>query len=297
MKTTDTDDKIQVKYRRLVHHLTRLGRAAVAFSGGVDSSLLLWAAKASLGENVLAITVVSETTPEQERAAAARFAEDIGVLYMAVQTDELASEAFISNPEDRCYHCRRLRFGRLVRIAENEGIFHILDGENTDDLDDYRPGRRASQELGIVSPLREAGFSKGEIRSLARRLGLPVWNRPASACLASRIPFGMKITADRLRRIDRGETYLRDAGIPGEIRVRLAADRSARIELSSEGLARMVQEPLRTRVVAFFRDLGFRYVAVDLEGYRLGSLNPERSEAGVGGIENTIHPRKGEKKL
>lgn len=279
----DTDEKIQEKYQRLREHLMSLGRAAVAFSGGVDSTLLLRVAKEVLGEDVLAITVVSETTPEQERNDAARFAKEIGVLHVVIPTDELTSEAFITNPEDRCYHCKRLRFGRLARIAKNEGYTHILDGENTGDLDDWRPGRRAARELGIISPLREAGLSKSEIRALARRLGLRAWNRPASACLASRIPYGMEITAERLRRIDRGEMYLRDAGMTGEIRVRLAGDESVRIELSPEDLERIVREPFRTRVVAFFRGLGFRYTAVDLEGYRMGSLNPEPKKRKIEG--------------
>lgn len=279
---TEPDENVEEKYQRLKTHLAGLGRAAVAFSGGVDSTLLLRVAKDVLGEDVLAITVVSETTPEQERKAAARFAGDIGVLYVAIPTDELKSEAFTTNPEDRCYHCKRFRFGRLVRIAKNEGFTYILDGENTDDLEDYRPGMRAARELGIISPLREAAFSKSDIRILARRLGLQAWNRPASACLATRIPYGMEITAERLRRIDCGEMFLRDSGLTGEIRVRLTGEHSVRIELSPEGLERIVREPFRRQVIVFFRDLGFRYVAVDLEGYRMGSLNPVSAKGGAG---------------
>ncbi len=271
---TDTDAKIQEKYRRLKARLMGLDRVAVAFSGGIDSTLLLRTATDVLGENVLAVTAVSETTPAEDRKAAARFAGAIGVRYMVIPTDELRSGTFAANPHDRCYHCKLLRYGRLARTAADEGFSHIVDGENIDDLDDWRPGRRAARELGIISPLREAGLSKRDIRALARRRGIASWDRPASACLASRIPHGMEITEERLRRIDRAETYLRASGLAGRIRVRLSGDASARIELSDQCMERIVAEPFRTRVVQFFKDLGFRHIAVDLEGYRMGSLNP-----------------------
>lgn len=266
---------IQERYRRLKTCLAQLGRVGVAFSGGVDSTLLLRAAADVLGrENVLALTAVSETTPEEEQRAAARSAGEIGVFRMVIPTDELRLKRFVDNPVDRCYHCRRLRFEQLVRMACDAGFSLVVDGENADDINDYRPGRRAARELGIKSPLCDAGFSKIEIRTLARQLGLQVWDRPSSACLASRIPSGMKITAERLRLIDRGEMFLREAGIVGHIRARLMGDRSVSIELSSEGLERIVREPLRTHVVAFFKDLGFSSITVDLQGYRTGSLNP-----------------------
>lgn len=290
---TDDRENVEAKYQRLKAHLQGLGRVIVAFSGGVDSTLLLRVSRDVLGENVLAVSVVSETMPDRDREAAARFALEIGVPYMTVPTDELFHESFRTNPVDRCYYCKRLRFGHIVRIGAKKGVAHILDGENIDDLDDYRPGRRAARELGIISPLREAGFSKKEVRILARRLGLGVWNRPASACLASRIPHGMAITAERLRRIDCGEMFLRDAGISSEIRVRLIDDRSARIEIPTGDLDAIVREPFRSRIVAFFKDLGFRRIAVDLEGYRTGSLNPERSPDGVGEANASILADKG----
>jgi len=290
---TDDRDNVEAKYRRLKAHLQRLGRVIVAFSGGVDSTLLLRVSRDVLGENVLAVSVVSETMPERDREAAARFAVEIGVRYVTLPTDELFHERFRANPVDRCYYCKRLRFGHIVRIGANKGVAHILDGENIDDLDDYRPGRRAARELGIISPLREAGFSKREVRTLARRLGLGVWNRPASACLASRIPYGLTITAERLQGIDRGEMFLRDAGISGEIRVRLIDDRSVRIEIPTGDIDVIVREPFRSRTVAFFKNLGFRRIAVDLEGYRTGNLNPERSPDGLGEAEASISADQG----
>jgi uncharacterized protein len=264
--------ELESKYHQLENTLTAMGTVVVAFSGGVDSTLLLKVARATLGEKVLAVTARSETMPLREVEAAAHLAREIGVPHLIIATRELDLPEFVENAENRCYLCKKSRFSDLLQLARKMGFGGVVDGDNADDAGDYRPGMQAARELGIRSPLREAEIGKSEVRLLARRLGLPTWDKPASACLASRIPYGSAITVTKLRQVEAAEAFLRDLGMTGQMRVRHHGD-TARIEVAAEHLPTFTADPFRSRVVQRFKELGFTYVSLDLEGYRTGSLN------------------------
>ncbi len=247
-------------------------KALVAFSGGVDSTLLLRVCRDVLGrENVLAVTGVSQTYTAEELATARRVARALGVEHILLETDELACEAFAANPADRCYHCKGELFDRILGLAKRRGIDAVYDATNTDDLSDYRPGRRATEERGVVSPLLLAGFSKKDVRALSRQLGLPSWDKPANPCLASRIPYGTPITAETLDRVRAGEKYLRGQGFP-VVRLR-HHDRLARIEVPAADFARLMKPDTARKIARRLRSLGYLWIALDLEGFRTGSLN------------------------
>ncbi len=245
--------------------------AILAYSGGVDSSLLLRAAAEVLGSHVIAVTADSETYPPSELAEAQEMVRSLGVTHRILRTAELSSEDFSANPPDRCYFCKKELFGKLHRIAEQEGILYILDGSNCDDLKDHRPGSRAAAEFGVRSPLREAGFSKQDVRDCARMLNLPVWDKPSLACLSSRIPYGTKITPRLLKTIQSAEDLLRVIGFR-QVRVRHHGD-TARIEIDRSDFNLLLQEGTSGRIVEEFKRLGYTYVCLDLEGYRTGSMN------------------------
>lgn len=247
-------------------------RAVVAFSGGVDSTLLLRICRDVLGPaNVVAVTGVSQTYTPEELATARRAARTLGVEHVLIETDELGCAAFAANPPDRCYHCKGELFDKILDLAKSRGINAVYDATNTDDLEDYRPGRRATEERGILSPLLEAGFSKKDVRALSRRLGLASWDKPANPCLASRIPYGTPINAETLDRVRAGEKFIRRLGFP-VVRLR-HHDRLARIEVPAADIARLMRPATARRVAARLRRLGYLWVAVDLEGFRTGSLN------------------------
>lgn len=268
---------LDTKHDALRNILNDLGKVIVAFSGGVDSSLLLKVAAETLGpDNVLACISAGASEPSHQLARAAALARDIGVELMTVETDELDDPNFVANQADRCFHCKSHLCRTLLDIAAERGFGHVVFGTNYDDLDDFRPGNRAIGKLGVRSPLAEAKLTKDDIRRLSRQLGLPTADMPSSPCLASRISYGLEVTAERLRQIDEAEAFLRDSGFV-EFRVR-HHDEVARIEVPPAEIARLAAEPLRSQVVDKLKGLGFRYVALDLQGFRSGSLNEALSE-------------------
>ncbi|MGD0826473.1 MAG: ATP-dependent sacrificial sulfur transferase LarE [Desulfobaccales bacterium] len=261
------------KYHRLRTILQDLGSVAVAYSGGVDSTLLLKVAQEVLGERILAITADSETTPQQERKDAALLARELGVEHLVVAGRELELQEFLRNPTDKCYICKKARFSELVKMARERGLNAVVDGGNLDDQADFRPGMRAVEELGIRSPLAEAGLTKAEIRLLSKRLKLPTWKKPAYACLASRIPYHHEITVEKLRQIDAAEELIRKRGLATQVRVRHYGD-TARIEVEPVSIHRLAAKMVRSDLIKELKTLGFKFVTLDLEGYRTGSLNP-----------------------
>ena len=260
------------KFSTLKSLLISYKKVAVAYSGGVDSSLLVKLCADTLGPaNVIAITGVSQTYTEDEKKIAQQITGKLGVELVLLQTDELSSDSFASNPTNRCYHCKKELYGKLVGIAKGKGAAYILDGTNADDLGDYRPGRKAADEFGVVSPFVIAGITKSDIRELSRTLDLPTWNKPANPCLASRVPYGTRITESILRQIEAGERVLKNLGIKN-VRLR-HHDLVARIEVSPQDFGVILDDKKRRDIIDSIKIIGYKWVALDLEGYRTGSLN------------------------
>lgn len=257
------------KYRSLLHALQQMGKAVVAFSGGVDSTFLLHAAREALGANVLAVTLATPYIPRSELAEAKALADSLGVRHRVVV--EPFPEAIRNNPPDHCYLCKRHLFSALLAMAAEERIDHVLEGTNCDDLQDFRPGLRALRELGIESPLLKAGLTKDDIRRLSRNLGLSVWDKPAKACLLSRIPQDTRVEEAELRRIEEGEEFLDRIGFPA-VRLRSHGE-IARIEVPLEEVPALIAAARQHGVDDRLKGLGYRHVTVDLAGYRRGSLN------------------------
>ncbi|HOO91076.1 MAG TPA: ATP-dependent sacrificial sulfur transferase LarE [Syntrophales bacterium] len=261
---------IQVKYDNLVDYLRSMDSLVVAFSGGVDSSFLLYAAKDALGEMAVAYTTASPYHLQWEICESMDLVKRIGVKQVVQKQDMILPE-MRNNPPDRCYVCKKALFTEILMYADEHGFGCVADGTNADDRADYRPGMKALQELKIKSPLLEMGFTKEDIRTISQEVGLPTWSKPAYACLLSRIPYGQKITIEDLRRIEKAELYLLDLGFKA-VRVRLHGD-VARIEVSTEERERLFDVELLDRIAEEIKGFGFRYVTLDLQGYRMGSLN------------------------
>jgi uncharacterized protein len=266
------EDPVTRKVEKIKALLTGMQRVLIAFSGGVDSTLLLKVAVDTLGENALAATAISETTSRHERRDAVRLAERMGVTHLLVESQELEMPEFINNPADKCYICKKHRFSALKALAEKHGCFYVLDGSNLDDQRDFRPGIRALEELGVRSPLFETKMTKSDIRRLSQRLGLPTWNKPSFACLASRIPYNHRITPKKLQQVDAGENFLRELNFSPQLRVRHYGD-TVRLEIAPDDIQKLASAILRERIVAYFKGMGFAFVTLDLEGYTMGSLN------------------------
>lgn len=264
-------DELKDKKARLEEYLAGLGSLAVAFSSGVDSTFLLKAAHSVLGDNVCAVTAVTAAMPRREIDEARAFCEKEGVRLIEAPVDVFAIEEFRSNPPERCYYCKRALFENIIKAAKENGFRHIAEGSNTDDGGDYRPGIRALQELSVLSPLKEAGLTKAEIRELSRELQLGTWDKPSFACLATRIAYGERITPEKLRMIEKAEDKLFQLGF-AQFRVRTHGE-LARIELPAADIERLAEAGMRAEVGGYLRSLGFRYVSLDLEGYSTGSMN------------------------
>ena len=268
--------ELEMKFQKLKDSIQGLGSVAIAYSGGVDSTFLLKVAADLLGNKVIAITAKSTTYPEREFKEAVKYIGDIGAKHIVIISEELEIEGFAKNPIDRCYFCKKELFSKVRKVADENNINAVLDGSNADDVSDYRPGMKAANELKVISPLKDAGLTKDNIRELSKRLGLPTWNKPAFACLSSRFPYGNEITVEKLSMVERAEQFLLDLGFR-QIRVRHHGD-IARVEVNAQERNKFFSTEMMDKVANELKNIGFKYVTLDLLGYRTGSMNEVLSE-------------------
>ena len=264
--------ELQRKYTLLKENLANLESVVIGFSGGIDSTLLIKVATDVIGDNALAVIGRSETYPTREFQEAIALAKEFGSRYRVVNTEETDDLKFRENPPNRCYFCKTELFGKLHVIAKEEGIQWVADGTIVDDLGDFRPGMKAKSENNVRSPLLDAGFTKNDVRMLAKELGIPTWDKPSFACLSSRFPYGFGITKENLMKVDEAESYMRDNGFRF-FRVRHHDDKTARLELGPQEFHRMFDDAFRSSLVQHFKNLGYVYVTLDLQGFRSGSMN------------------------
>lgn len=264
-------ESLQDKYDQLQGIIREAGSAAVAFSGGVDSTFLLKVCVDVLGDKVLGVTARSETYPARELNEARKLAQQMGVRHIIITSEELDVPGFADNPPNRCFLCKHELFSKIKDIANDQGLQWVFDGSNADDQDDFRPGRMAARKLDVRSPMEEAGLTKADIRSLSRMLELPTWNKPAFACLSSRFPYHTQITRPALQQVEKAETVLWNLGMR-QFRVR-HHDTIARIELGEEEMQKFWEDKLSAKIVSQFKSIGYQYVTLDLQGYRTGSMN------------------------
>jgi uncharacterized protein len=262
---------LQEKFQLLKDNMKKRGSAAIAFSGGVDSTFLVKVAHEVLGDKLIAVTATSSTYPERELKEAIKYAEDMGVKHLIISSEELEIEGFASNPKNRCYYCKKELFTKIKDVAKEHGVEYVFDGSNFDDTGDYRPGMQAARELEVVSPLKEAHLTKADIRELSKELGLPTWNKPSFACLSSRFPYGKKITMPKLKMVEEAEQFLLDMGLR-QVRVR-HHEEIARIEVSPEERVKFFDVEVMDKIGEKFKKIGFAYVTLDILGYRTGSMN------------------------
>ncbi len=264
---------LEQKTETLLALLRGYGRVAVAYSGGVDSVVVAQAAFFACGEQAVAVTAVSDSLAQGELKEAEEVARRIGIKHLVIQTQEFENEHYLANSPQRCFHCKTELYSQMSKLLPKLEVNAIVNGANLDDDGDYRPGLKAARDYNVKSPLRDAQFTKADVRQLARFWDLPVWDKPASPCLSSRIAYGVEVTPERVKRVDDAERFLREQLGIGELRVRHEAHDLARIELPLAALPRLTDDRLRTAIVEHLRTLGFKYVTLDLEGFRSGSMN------------------------